>query len=80
MTRHFGDGGLVVVASGSPAPDGDYYIMVVLADTVIDEAVFYDGYKATAGCIDGLTFPPGTYPMRLKSLSVVSGTAILYKN
>jgi hypothetical protein len=80
MTRHFGDAGLVVVTSSSPAPDGDYYVMDVLADVEIDTAVFYDGYKAAAGCIDGLTFPARSFPMRLKSLSVVSGTAILYKN
>lgn len=80
MTRHFGDGGLVFVDSSNPAPDGDYNVLRVTADVEVDEAVFYDGYKAPAGCIDGKTLPVGSYPMRLKSISVVSGEAIVYKN
>lgn len=80
MNRHFGDAGLVFVDNGTPAPAGDYGVLVVTTEIVIDTATFYGNYNATAGCLDGKTLPAGSYPMRLSELSLTSGEAILYKN
>lgn len=79
-TRFFGDNGVVKVKSGTPAPDGDYYGIIVTAEITVTTAVFHPTYDAAAAMLDAEVLPPGAYPFRLKNLVVSAGTAYAYKN
>ena len=80
--REFAPNGFVVVTSAAPAPDGDYFGFIVNdVDLEVTTAEFVNQIdKPAVGAINGLTFKPGQYPMRLKNLTVSAGTAILYRN
>ena len=79
-TRFFGDTGFVKCVSGTPAPDGDYYGLVVYDDITITSADFVDGYSTAAGILAAVVLPKGSYPMRLKNLVVSAGGCFVYKN
>jgi pectin methylesterase-like acyl-CoA thioesterase len=80
--RDFAPNGFVVATSAAAAPNGDYYGFIVHnTDLVVGTAEFVPSLGAPAsGAINGMTFKPGFYPMRLKNLVVTSGSALVYRN